>query len=400
MRPLEGGTPGGGAGAVAGGAEQGQSQSAEREGPLFTSRLAHVRLLRFARGGIMCSISWGLKIATFTLFFAANSIVVLPKQSFADVQLTEYGSLAIVGTISKSDVDYVIQYAIQHKEEGHSPIYVGSPGGDVDAAMKIGQIIRENEWTVTVPLNSECLSSCALIYIAGVSRINVGLIGLHRPYFSSAPLSRQAIEREVPLMLQKIKDYVHSMGVTDLFYQEMVNAEPSNIRLYSRDEIKKLVPDTDPTYDEITTSYQARRYGIDTATMRHREQDADNKCTPLIVDLHESVRRFSRCKEAALWGLSERVYEERTTRTSRCIASDEEVKALKKLDRRIRSDSPIILKHEECIRNVMLGRWSAPVASPPQAIAPQPPLGVPPQVSPHPPLSQPQGRPTKFQDRL
>jgi hypothetical protein len=166
MRPLEGGTPGGGAGAVAGGAEQGQSQSAEREGPLFTSRLAHVRLLRFARGGIMCSISWGLKIATFTLFFAANSIVVLPKQSFADVQLTEYGSLAIVGTISKSDVDYVIQYAIQHKEEGHSPIYVGSPGGDVDAAMKIGQIIRENEWTVTVPLNSECLSSCALIYIA------------------------------------------------------------------------------------------------------------------------------------------------------------------------------------------------------------------------------------------
>ena len=57
------------------------------------------------------------------------------------------------------------------------------PGGDVDAAMKIGQIIRENEWPVTVSGNSKCFSSCALIYIAGVSRMNVGVIGLHRPYF-------------------------------------------------------------------------------------------------------------------------------------------------------------------------------------------------------------------------
>jgi hypothetical protein len=78
------------------------------------------------------------------------------------------------------------------------------PGGDVDAAMKIGQIIRENEWPVTVSGNSKCFSSCALIYIAGVSRMNVGVIGLHRPYFSSAPPNRQAIEREVPLMLQDI----------------------------------------------------------------------------------------------------------------------------------------------------------------------------------------------------
>jgi hypothetical protein len=54
------------------------------------------------------------------------------------------------------------------------------------------------------------------------------------------------------------------MGVTDLFYQEMVNTEPADIRLYRGDDIDRLVPHRDPTFDEIATSYQARQYGIDT----------------------------------------------------------------------------------------------------------------------------------------
>jgi hypothetical protein len=78
-----------------------------------------------------------------------------------------------------------------------------------------GRIIRNNEGSATVPMPGKCFSSCALIYIAGGSRTNVGQIGLHRPYFSSAPLTCQEIEPQAPLMLEKIKEYVQSMGVTD-----------------------------------------------------------------------------------------------------------------------------------------------------------------------------------------
>jgi hypothetical protein len=119
----------------------------------------------------MCSISRGLKIAMITLIFAANSIAVLTKRSFADVVIKQDEpdalSLYIVDTISKSDVDYVIQY---EKERGLS-VYLNSQGGDVEAAIKIGQIIRENERTVEVSTNSKCFSSCTLIYIAGVADI-------------------------------------------------------------------------------------------------------------------------------------------------------------------------------------------------------------------------------------
>ncbi len=163
-------------------------------------------------------------------------------------------------------------------------------------------------------------------------------------------LSRQDIERQTPLMLQKIKEYVQSMGVTDLFYQEMVNTEPSNIRLYRDEEIKKLVPENDPTYDEITNSYTARRYGIDTAEMRRRDKDAEDKCTPLFND----IQKHTVCAEAIRWGLSERVYEEREKK-EQCKLSDEDLKVLKEAGRRWR-DSPLALRHEACVRNVMLGR--------------------------------------------
>ncbi len=119
--------------------------------------------------------------------------------------------------ISRNDADYVTQHEMDFRTKSLL-VYLNSTGGDVDAALKIGRIVRNNEGSVTA---GKCFSSCALIYIAGVSRTNVGLIGLHRPYFSSAPLTRQEIERQAPLMLQKIKEYVQSMGVTDLFYGDV-----------------------------------------------------------------------------------------------------------------------------------------------------------------------------------
>lgn len=157
-------------------------------------------------------------------------------------------------------------------------------------------------------------------------------------------------------MLQKIKEYVQSMGVTDLFYQQMINTEPSDIRLYRGQDFDKVVPPTDPTYDEIITSYQARRHGIDTGEMRQRDQEAKDKCYPLLVANQQDIHRYSLCVEAVQWGLSERVYEEREKKRSQlCKWSDEDQKAVVEADRRSKRDLPALLKLEACVRNVMLG---------------------------------------------
>jgi hypothetical protein len=83
------------------------------------------------------------------------------------------------------------------------------------------------------------------------------------------------------------------MGITDNFYQQMVNTEPAQMVVYGTaisdaelaearklgmpawPSYKRLVPEYDPVYQEVEISYSARRYGVTTSEMRRREIDAE-----------------------------------------------------------------------------------------------------------------------------
>jgi hypothetical protein len=260
-----------------------------------------------------------------------------------------FSEIRVFGTISKADARYFEEHAIE-LERNELAVYLDSLGGDVDAAMQIGRIIRRNESSVFVSKTAKCYSSFVLIYIGGVERYNEGAIGLHRPYFASAPQSRRSIEREAPLMLQTLKAYVHEMGITDNFYQEMVNTEPSQMKLYLGSSVRSLVPKLDPTYDEIETAYEARSFGIDTAEWRIRKSECSYDDIPPLPP------GVSFCKPALSWGLSDSVAERRLKHLDHCQLSSDEKRELGMVPRRERRDHPLYLKREACIRNVMLGR--------------------------------------------
>ena len=61
-------------------------------------------------------------------------------------------------------------------------IFFDSHGGDVRAAMRIGMAIRDFQAAVSVPQGASCASACVLGFLGGVTRLNFGRIGLHRPY--------------------------------------------------------------------------------------------------------------------------------------------------------------------------------------------------------------------------
>jgi hypothetical protein len=232
-------------------------------------------------------------------------------------------------------------------------VFLNSSGGDVDAAIQIGQEIRRLDGTTWV-VSAKCYSSCALIYIAGVFRNNIGgEIGLHRPYFASRLQSRESIERNFPLMMQKVKTYVQEMGVSENFFQEMVNTEPSSVRIYKGENIEILVPIKDPAYDEVLTSWNARRFGIDTTQTRRRFKEY-SLCNSAKAEPGKKVDR-DRCT-ALLWGLSESVYKDRLKRTAVCKLSDEEERMLNLTRMRERREHPLWLKKETCERNIMLSQ--------------------------------------------
>jgi hypothetical protein len=294
------------------------------------------------------------------VMIATTYCAPLPSHADMTFEKSAVGSkINIFGTIIKADAKQIAQ---READFNHEPfpvtVHLNSTGGDIDAAMEIGRIIRRNNGSASVDDGAKCYSSCALIYIAAVSRgvSFTGVVGLHRPYFGASPQSRQTLERETPLMYQSVKDYVHEMGVQDGFYQVMINTEPSKMKVYGhplvgRTDIQSIVPTSDPTHDEIETSYDARKRGISTMEMRSRKAEAEDHCS------NQSVERFFECKAAVEWGLSERVYKERFAQRQKCFADeDQEEKILSQVKTNERSDHPIMLKREACIRDIMLAR--------------------------------------------
>lgn len=266
----------------------------------------------------------------------------------ADVQVRhrdDYQSLVdISGEITNQDVRAFNNIVRQLKNRTLA-IRLNSPGGDVLAAMQIGRTIRKLDGKTVVPIGSKCYSSCALIFISGVTRGNYGELGLHRPFLASAPLNRQAIEDQYPEILVQIKRFVSEMGITDDFYQQMVNSEPSEMVIYTDENYTSLVPTDDPVYQEISVAYWARLYGVTTLALRQRRIDSE-RCGSNWT-----------CREAIMWGVSERVYLERESMMNACNdLSEEDQLVLKDAPRGQEMDHPLTLQIEACMRKVMLGR--------------------------------------------
>jgi len=270
----------------------------------------------------------------------------------------------IFGTISQQDAATIAKRENDLELGSYTPtFYLNSQGGDVDAAMSIGRIVRQIDGFTKVEHDAECFSSCALIYIAGANRIvdwdanTSGQIGLHRPYLASSPQKRDIIKRETPKLMQNLKNYVEEMGLPDTFYRVMVSTEPSSMALYGSKynglkDIYRLVPNLDSTYDEIEVSYDARWHGVDTAEMRRRTAAADDSCGG-----YSDTMKGVDCRQAEEWGLSMAVSQDRWKHVdAQCKVSDAEQATLQSVKRKDRRDHPIYLKREACVRKIMLGQ--------------------------------------------
>lgn len=282
-------------------------------------------------------------------FFAAT--IVAKAEVRIDRSAEAFIELSIFGAVTERDAKAFAELS-RELEYKNAFVDLNSDGGSVSSAMQIGRLIRKYDATTTVPENGKCYSSCALIFIAGVERRNFGQVGLHRPYFAAAPQSRETIEKQVPLMLSMVKSYIAEMGVTDNFYQQMVNTQPSNVAIYNGKDIERVVPNVDPAYEEIEISYKARRYGVTTSEIRQRQQDWKS-CIKAIPYNYN-------CIGSAVWGLSERVYVERDKKAKTECFQDRQLesdnKTLMAIPRKARQDHPITIRREICERNIMLGR--------------------------------------------
>ena len=151
--------------------------------------------------------------------------------------------------------------------------------------------------------------------------------------------------------MSSVQAYVRDMGISPNFYDLMIATEPSRMKVFYGQELESLIPEKDPIFDEVTTNYDARKYGVSKVEMRRRQAEANSKCK---LETVEDGRRHYSCEQAIYWGLSEGVYERRSkNRADSCPLSEAEKSLVDLVPARLRKDHAIWIKVEDCFRKAM-----------------------------------------------
>ena len=218
----------------------------------------------------------------------------------ANPDIEENSALRIVveGAIASSDVAAVER--LLSKYPGYTPhVALDSEGGDMNAAMAIGRLLRARDAAVSVDSIGlgKCLSSCVLIYAAGVKRenspqdvaswgrtsgtlIETG-IGIHRFYFASLRESATTAEIQASRNKQKerVAAYLSEMNVSSQLLDAMEATPPEKMRMLTVKELNAFgLSDRDPVFDEKEVARLAAYYGLTSAVYRKRALEAKTYC--------------------------------------------------------------------------------------------------------------------------
>jgi hypothetical protein len=143
-------------------------------------------------------------------------------------------------------------------------VFLASPGGHINEAMKIGHLIRALQLSTDAPPgprrgalafgepaitrnnlvnpnNYLCTSACFLIYVAGVRRhlTSAGRLGVHRPTILKRALRHLDSERAKfaeKRIRSMVKQYLDEMDVPEKYLDLMFSVPPNKVRWITQAE--------------------------------------------------------------------------------------------------------------------------------------------------------------------
>jgi ATP-dependent protease ClpP protease subunit len=208
----------------------------------------------------------------------------------ADITTSYFGSVScgicwldvrIQGNINKSDLEALkkkIAEAPNRCNEVNIVATLDSLGGDIEAAMGIGQLFRKHEAQVG---SNRCYSACIYLVAGAVRRwIMEGTLGIHRPYFyDSKNLTGRDMEMRYKNMLEQIRNYFRKMNIPEALADAMISVPPGEIEILTYDKAKQfLLTQTDPVHEELEIARASNPYGLTSSEWRKRSETADTMC--------------------------------------------------------------------------------------------------------------------------
>jgi hypothetical protein len=173
-------------------------------------------------------------------------------------------------------------------------LFIHSSGGDVEAALHVGEIIAREPWNVFVARTGEasltsrsstakCYSACIFILAAARERIVQGEVGIHRIYPQGSDAnSREALAQELESITERAKAFMRLNGVNITLIDDMMSVPSSDIRVLTPEELDSYGLGHDNTaQSDLERLDIERRCGTEfLVRLRSAEAAIDNTCAP------------------------------------------------------------------------------------------------------------------------
>ncbi len=137
-----------------------------------------------------------------------------------------------------------------------------SNGGEVDASMELGRLLRKLGVSTLVARDEQCMSSCLFAFMGGDRRSVAGRIGIHRPYFSS---TREVPDRRIVYrqLQKKLQEYIDELDFPPSLYEAVMAVPPETLSVLTPADLKRYYLEgmSPSTQDEVDAA-SARALGI------------------------------------------------------------------------------------------------------------------------------------------
>lgn len=196
-----------------------------------------------------------IALLTVVLLLASRSMAADISSRIVMLEGSPSMVFTLRGDIVEADYDR-FKVMVDRYGKKNSGLDLDSTGGDVRAAVMIGDMIRDQIMYVHVPNGASCVSACVFILQAGVSRTVYpnATLGLHRPRFPAeafGSMTQEAARDKYNAMVDTLKGYWLSMGGSDEAFRIMMATPSSSVRVVRADEAATLGLDgADPAWYE------------------------------------------------------------------------------------------------------------------------------------------------------
>lgn len=177
-----------------------------------------------------------------------------PQQTLS--KLSRHGQTMVIsinGKISRPLLDRIRENTQALSPENRFPpsllVTLDSLGGDADAAIEIGKILRK--YNAHVFVTNRCGSACVFIYVGGALRASIPrAIGIHSPYITYKSNSVESLKEigidknefeknRLMIFDHKANDYFNSMGIPNSFYDSIRSLNTKELYWLEDKEIEK-----------------------------------------------------------------------------------------------------------------------------------------------------------------